>query len=361
VTSGRRLPARLLAALFALGGAGLFAWVVRRTGVPNILEGIQRVGWGLAIVLAFGGLRLAIRTACWRLCMPPESTLTFGRAFSAFLAGDTAGTITPFGMLASEPTKVFLVRHHLAPRDSVTSLAAENIIYAASVVAMVAVGLVVVLFTVPLDDRWRMWLVAALAGLVAAAAAGARLLRGTWSPSRGARPAWRERVAAARQAVVGFTAAHPGRLWRVFALDLGFHMIAVLEAFMTLRWLLGPPALGFGEPGNSPSLAQAIAFEALNRVVIVAFKFVPFRIGVDEALTGAVAPILSVNPAAGVTLAVVRKVRSLFWAGVGLIVIAAHPTREVGAKSDGKSVRGFWGEKRPDTKDTTTAKDTNSD
>lgn len=318
MTSGRRLPARLLAALFTLGGAALFAWVVTQTGVSNILEGIQRVGWGLAVIVALGGLRLLIRTSCWALCMAPGATLTFGQALSAYLAGDTAGTITPFGILASEPTKAFLARHHLAPRDSVTSLAAENIIYAASVIAMVAVGLVVVLFTVPLEERWRWWLVAALAGLVVAVAGGARLLRGTWNPSRGARPAWRERVAAARQAVVGFSRVHPGRLWRVFALDIGFHLIAVLEAFMTLRWLLGD---------RSPTLTQAIAFEALNRVVIVAFKFVPFRIGVDEALTGALAPILSVNPAAGVTLAVVRKVRSLFWAGVGLIVIAAHPSK----------------------------------
>jgi hypothetical protein len=319
VTSGRRVPARLLAVLFTLGGAALFAWVVTRTGVSNILDGIQRVGWGLIVILALAGLRLAVRTAAWRFCMAPGIALTFGQAFIAYLAGDTAGTITPLGILASEPTKVFFARHHLAPRDSVTSLAAENIIYAASVIAMVAVGVVVVLFTVPLADRSQWWLVAALAALVAAVAAGVRLLRGTWNPSRGARPAWRERLAAARQAVVGFSAGHPGRLWRVFALDVGFHMIAVLETFMTLRWLLGD---------RSPTLAQAIAFEALNRVVTVAFKFVPFRIGVDEVITGAVSPMLAVNPAAGVTLAVVRKVRSLFWAAVGLIVIAAHPTKD---------------------------------
>ena len=327
MTSGRA-PARLLAALCTLGGAALFAWVVTRTGVANILEGIQRVGWGLAIIVALSGLRLAMRTVSWRLCMAPGATLTFRQAFSAYLAGDTVGTITPFGILASEPTKVFLARHHLAPRDSVTSLAAENIIYAMSVIAMVGVGLVVVLFTVPLDDRWRWALVAALGGLVAAVAAATRLLRGTWNPSRGDRPAWRERLAAARQAVVGFAAVHPGRLWRVFALDLGFHMLAVLEAFMTLRWLLGDsPSPGFGEASRGPTLAQAIVFEALNRVVLVAFKFVPFRIGIDEAITGAVSPMLAVNPAAGVTLAVVRKVRGLFWAGIGLVVIAAHPSK----------------------------------
>lgn len=41
----------------------------------------------------------------------------------------------------------------------------------------------------------------------------------------------------------------------------------------------------------------------------------------------AVAP-LAVNPAAEVSLAVVRKVRGLFWSGVGLVVIMTHAHRK---------------------------------
>jgi hypothetical protein len=316
VVEGRRR--HLLTAACTLGGAALFAYVVRRAGVAEILGGIQRVGWGLAAILVLAGLRFMLRTACWRLCMAPGTNLTFGQALSAFLAGDAVGSVTPFGLLASEPTKVFLTRHHLATRESVASLAVENVIYAASVVAMVAVGLAVVLATVPLTAAWTWWMAAALIGVLAAGSLGVRLLRGTWDAGRGARPRWRERVAGMRLAVVGFSAGHPGRLWRAFALDLAFHSLAVVEVFLTLRWLLGD---------RSPTLVQAIAFEALNRVVTVVFKFVPFRIGVDEALSGAVAPMLAVNPAAGVALAVVRKVRSLFWAGVGLAIIAAHPSK----------------------------------
>ena len=59
-------------------------------------------------------------------------------------------------------------------------------------------------------------------------------------------------------------------------------------------------------------------FEALNRVITVVFKFVPFRVGVDEASSGALAPLLGMNPVVGVSLAVVRKVRNLFWAGIGM-------------------------------------------
>lgn len=306
----------VVTAAATLGGAALFAYAVRRAGVTDIVQGIQRVGWGLAAIAALAGLRFVVRAECWRLCMPAGTPLTRGQALGAFLAGDAAGNVTPLGLLASEPTKVFLTRHHLATRESVASLALENLVYAASVVAMVSIGLVVVLSTVPLPAAWRWAVAAALVASMAAAAVATRLLRGTWDAGRGVRPWWRERLAGVRVAVLGFWAGQPARLWRVFALDLLFHALAVLEIFITLRWLLGD---------RSPTLAQAIVFEALNRIVTVAFKFVPFRIGVDEALSGALAPVLAVNPAAGVALAVVRKVRNLFWSAVGLVVIATHP------------------------------------
>ena len=310
---------RLLTVVGAIAGAALFLYAVRRAGVAEILEGIRRVGFGLLAILALAGGRFLIRTSSWRLCVPPGTPLPLGRAFSAFLAGDAVGNVTPLGLLASEPTKVLLTRHHLATRESVASLAVENLIYAASVVFMFAVGLAVVLFTVPLPAAWQWTLTAALVAFVIAANVTVRLLQGTWDPGRGERPRWRETLANVRVAVRRFSAGHPARLWRVFALDLGYHALAILEVLLTLRWLLGD---------RSPTLTQAIVFEALNRAVTVAFKFVPFRIGVDEALSGALAPMLAVDPAVGVALAVVRKVRNLFWAAIGLVLIGTHPVRD---------------------------------
>ena len=135
MSEGRR---RLLTAAYAVAGAALFVYVVRRAGAAEIAGGIRQVGWGLAAVLGLAGLRFVLRAACWRLCMPPHARLSLGRTFSAFLAGDAVGNVTPLGLLASEPTKVFLIRHHLATRDSVSSLALENLIYGVSVAAVVA-------------------------------------------------------------------------------------------------------------------------------------------------------------------------------------------------------------------------------
>jgi hypothetical protein len=313
------MPSRgLLTLAAALAGAALFYWAVRSAGVPAILDGIQRVGWGLLVIIALGGVRFALRSAGWRLCMPPQTRLPFPQAFGAFLAGDAVGSVTPLGLIASEPAKVLLIRHHLATREAAASLAVENLVYAGSVFASVAVGVVVALLFVPLPEVWRAAGVAALAVLAVAIAVAVRIMRGTWDASRGARPRWREKLASVRSAALEFTAGHPARLWRVFALDLAFHALSALEVFLALRWLLG---------SSSPAAAQAIVFDTLYRVTVIVFKPVPFRIGVDEALTGALAPLLNVTVAAGVTLAVVRKIRNLAWAAVGLAIVAAHPAR----------------------------------
>jgi hypothetical protein len=305
---------RAATAIGAAVGVALFIYAVRAAGVSEIAAGIQRVGWGLLVILAIGGARFLIRAECWRQCLPPETRLTFGNAFMAFLAGDAVGTVTPLGLLASEPTKIFLTRHHLATRESVSSLALENLVYAASVIAMVAIGIVVMLASMSLSPAWRTTLIVALVGIGAAAAVatiGLRTGLGRLMP----RSTLRGKVSAVRQELQRVS---DRMIASVFGLDLAFHALAVLEVFVTLRWLLGD---------RSPTLAQALIFAALDRVLTVVFKFVPFRVGVDEAFTGGLAPVLGVNPVAGVTLAVVRKVRNLFWAGVGLVFVATHPAR----------------------------------
>jgi hypothetical protein len=305
----------LLTGVTALGGLALFAYAVRSVGVSTITDGIGRVGWGLVPILGLAGIRFALRTQAWRQCMRADARLPFAPALAAFLAGDAIGSVTPLGLAASEPTKAFLSRQRLATADAVSSLAIDNMVYAVSALAMVGLGVLVLLASVPLPLAWRESGVVLLLVLAASGLAGLRLLRGTWSPEHGQRPAWRARLAGIRQSVLQFSTANPGRLWRAFGLGMAFHALAAFEVFLTLGWI---------RPDALPTIPQAVVFEALNRVITLAFKFVPFRVGVDEALSGALAPALAVPAAAGVILAIVRKVRNLFWAAIGLALMAGH-------------------------------------
>jgi hypothetical protein len=316
-------------AVAAAGGLALFAYSVRQVGADQILTGVHRVGWGLLPILALAGLRFVLRAEAWRLCTPVNSRLRLRQAFLAFLAGDAMGNITPLGLIASEPTKVFLTRHALATRESVASLAIDNLVYALSVVTMIAVGLTVMLLTVPLPFEAQEWGMATLVILAAVGAGSLRLFRARDRGQPSAGSTLRARLSQVRETVMTFSAGHPSRLWRAFVFDVLFHATAVLEAFLTLKWLLGD---------RSPTFAEAIMFESLNRVVTAAFKFVPLRVGVDEAISGAFAQFVGVNPAAGVALAVIRKVRSLFWMGIGLAFIAVSHVRTVGTTTPTESV-----------------------
>lgn len=310
-----RHPVFVLAA--ALAGAVLFTYAIRNVGWANVLSGINRVGWGLVPILALAGLRFLLRAAAWRMCMPPHAQFTLGQAFAAFLSGDAVGNVTPLGLLASEPTKLFLIRHRLATREAASSLAVDFVIYSMSAVTMIAVGATVLLVTVPLSLGLREILIGVLLALGLAIVGAFRVLGGTWKAERGERPPWRARLASLRDSVLAFSAGHPTRLWRIFGLDLLFQAVAVTEVFLTLRWLLPEP----------PTVAEAIMFSALDRAIIISFKFIPFRLGIDEMFSGGMATLLGWPNLTGVTLALIKKVRSIAWVGVGLILIAAHPSQ----------------------------------
>ena len=268
----RRLIVPIAAAL--VGGL-LFTLAIRSVGWTAVVNGINRVGWGLVPILALAGLRFVLRAAAWRLCMPPHARLTLGQAFAAFLSGDAVGNVTPLGLLASEPTKVFLIRHRLATREAASSLAVDFVIYSMSAVTMIVVGL-----TVLLADRAAQSRLARDCDRVAARARR-RDLWGVvgWLLARGRPTVGRGPVARATGDVPGVGARVCRQSPRA--------TVARLSARSRVSGRCGD--------GGVPDAAMAAA-GAANRSpkrscsarsiapIIIAFKFVPFRLGIDECL-----------------------------------------------------------------------------
>src|SRR5512134_510775 len=209
----------------ALVGVLLFTYTIRNVGWSSVVSGINDVRWGFIPILILSGLRFVLRAAAWRLCIEPHARFSLGQAFAAYLSGDAVGNVTPLGLLASEPTKVFLIRHRLATREAVSSLAVDFVVYSTSAAMMIAVGLVMVLANVPLSLGGREIVVATLVVIGAGVFVVWRLVGGTWNPERGERPPWRARLASYRESLFTFAAGNPARLWPVFGLDLLFQAL----------------------------------------------------------------------------------------------------------------------------------------
>jgi len=140
--------------------------------------------------------------------------------------------------------------------------------------------------------------------LVAGVGAGAVLL--------GTKPV-RRAVAPVRRFVI----EQPLRAVAIGALEVLYHALGFAETYVILRFL----------SPSSATWTAAVAFETISRGVSIVFKMVPMRVGVDEAGAALMATRLALAPSTGVMLALVRKLRVLFWTALGVLAIALRTIR----------------------------------
>jgi hypothetical protein len=316
-----RIMSRAISLVTTLIGVVLLVVLVRRVGVDAILAGASQVGWGFVAILAISGARILARAAAWRLCLDPRDAgaVSLRQAFEAGLCAEAIGSLTPLGLLASEPAKAAWVGRTLAFGRAMAAVAIENVFYSVSVALVIAAGTMAMLVAFNLPARLRY---AGELSLVLVTGVLIALVTALWLAGRrlSVFGAIVQRLAGgnvgvrvkrfesrAQQAV----RATRGRLGPIAVLESLFHVGGVAEAYITIWLLTGAP----------PALLAAFVLETANRIVNVIFRFVPLRLGVDEAGTALVTSVLGIGTASGVTLAMVRKARVLVWSAAGIFLM----------------------------------------
>jgi uncharacterized membrane protein YbhN (UPF0104 family) len=305
-------------------GIALLGIMVQRVGLADVRRGLASVGPWFVVIVALGGARFAARARSWMACAEAGGErLRFRDAFAAALSADALGNLTPLGLLASEPAKVLLVRRRLSTVSGVSSVVADNVFYTLSVILVIALGTVLFLRRASVPDPLR------FAAEVVLAAAFVLLTGVVWAARR--QPAVLSHVARGTAALMqrvhlsterlveierrfyGVLSWPVARLLRIAGLQIVFHAVALLEVYLVLRLLPG---------AGHVTVLDAFLMETAGRLIVVAFKFIPYRLGVDEAGSALVARALGFDPTVGVTLALVRKLRILVWNAVGVGLLA---------------------------------------
>lgn len=328
------MKSRLISLLAFILGLGLFAYVVRQTGWQVIGGKIRQVGWGFIAILILSFLRHWVRSVSWRRCMAPEQRrVGIASLLRARLAGEAAGDLT-IGPLVAEPLRLVMLGREVPLAAGISSLSVENLTYAFSSGLMIVLGVTALLATIGLDESMRAGMQLALAVVMLLIAGSAlaiarrwALLSGVaaWVASRlpaGVKPGFEGQIEKLRELesyILDFFATRPSDFLAVMGCQITFHLAGVGEIYLTLRLL-----------GIDLSLWSAFILESVNRAINIAFVFVPGLIGVDEAGSGLMTGLLGWGATAGVTLAIVRKLRMLFWIAVGLIFLAAGGRKRPG-------------------------------
>src|SRR4051812_14174753 len=278
---------RIARIVSSLAGLVLFVYALRMAGVQEVANGIRRTGAGFAWVILLSGFRVIVRCLAWRLCVEDPERLGMRDALVAFITGDALGNLTFFGPVASESTKVMVVRQRLPMISALSSIALENIFYALSVAVMVLAGALVFAGAFPANTLTQLATFASAAAALTLGIVTLLLLYrrprvltalAEWMVGWTSRFGLRSRVDSIRELedrIHRFATRYPQRVPQVMAYEFLFHVAGVAEIYVLLMLLAGGPP--------RTMLLQSIVLETVNRLVTVVFKFIPMRIGVDEA------------------------------------------------------------------------------
>jgi Lysylphosphatidylglycerol synthase TM region len=307
----RRPRVRPLAVIATVAGVLLFIYTLQTAGPREIARQLRQVGIGFVVVLVLSAIRMAVRAKAWSLCVEEHEHFTFRQAFKAFVAGDAIGTITPLGPLGSEGAKALLSRRNMPTSAAFSSVVLENIFYSISVAIMVMVGTLAFLLGYrPTNTALTISVVLGVVAIVSVLAVWWLL---SSQPRLLSRFLTHAAVRDAEDRVFRFAAARKERVAQILALDFLFHVAAVLEIYFLLIVLVGH---------TERTLLNALILGTAERLIMVAFKFVPLRLGVDHIGAGSVADFIGIGAATGITIATVRTARNLFWAALGLMLLA---------------------------------------
>jgi hypothetical protein len=303
--------------LLSAVGVALLVWQVGRAGgLSEIRTGLLSVGLGFLPIVLLALVRFLARSNAWLALLGQPAPM--GAALAATIGGDALGNLTPFGLAASEPAKAVYLGRHVDRAQALAALTAENFFYSVSVILYIVVGTGAMLSSFDLPDNIHVAGIAALAlmaVLLTAAiwiawqrpAAASALL--SYVPSTRLR-ATITRVRAFEVRTYGSVGQESARLGVVFASEFAFHTLSLAECWLTL-WLLTGRSL----------LLEALILDSVGRVINIVFRIVPFRTGFDEVSATQVAAAIGVGGANGLVLALVRKVRMIVFAAIGMFLL----------------------------------------
>jgi putative membrane protein len=329
---------RLLRPLLLAVGLAVVAWLVWDLGPGAVWEAIRVLSWRLAVVMLFPFcVAVAADTLGWRVLLPschlPLATLAAAR-----LAGEAVNLLTPTASVGGEPLKAYLVRDGLPLEEGLASVVADKTTMVMGQAVFLAAGLAVALLALQPSTTVTIAMTALL--VVEIVGVGGF----TMVQIRGG-------VAGAGRILhrlgVGRAESHrellrevDGRLPRLYRER--YVRVLVSALLHTLGWAVGGLEIYVVLTlADIPvSLTTALVVEAVGCAVRFVTFMVPGSLGALEGGNVAVFAAFGLPGAAGLSFSLVRRLREITWALIGLGALAAFKSRPAEPAADGSSPAG---------------------
>ncbi len=318
-TATRRLLLRFLAATV---GTGLLAYLIWRIGPSTLAQDVSRLGWGLALVIALGGIAHVVKAWAWRFTLSGEQhKVSFPKLLQLRLVSEAVGQLGVFGTAFGEGLRASALSAEIPAACRISSVTLDRGLFIATGALVMLTGIVTAPLALSLSHSLQRYVVVFAFTLVGFLLLMALAVQKRWpilsGPARTAGKLryfrrWLESkesiISSVESRLFEFHRDMPRAFWASLLLNLACHGLAVLEVYLILRLM-----------GVKFSLLGALIFEALTKVVNVVGFFNPGNIGTYEGGNVLIARMFRLSGGTGLALGLARRSRAIFWGAVGAV------------------------------------------
>lgn len=305
--------------LVLAAGLATFCYLLWHFDPRLVWAEVAGFGWAFAVVIPFQLFDHAINAQGWRFAFRPEDAgrVPLWKLIYVRVAGDGVNYLTPSANIGGEFVRPAMLGPVASPEARITSVVLAKFTQALGQACFIVSGMLLLIHG-KLDFLGPAQKAAALTftGLTAGS-----VLLAIWvltHPGRLGDRVWAlaARLGNVREPLRRFVADHP---WRLVLSAFFFGLGYAWGAFEV--WLI---CFFMGVPMD---LRTAFAVEVLSNVVDSAMFMVPAKVGTQEAGKTAIFAGLGLPARQGLAFGLIRHVRELVWAAMGLGLYALHRRR----------------------------------
>jgi uncharacterized protein (TIRG00374 family) len=313
---------RALHYLAAVLGIALLVVLVLRMGTATVIHQVRTIGWGFVLILVLGGVGHLIKTWAWRLTFGCEiGKVSFARTFGLRLVSEAIAILGLPGQVIGEAARVSLLGSDVPIANSISSVTLDRGLYILTSAIVTVTGMIAALLLVPLSRTWRLYVLLFAFGAAALLVASMVAIQKRWPVFSGTaraigRLTWIKGWLSGKQSVIqsaernlfDFYHETPRAFWYGLVLNLSCHGTAILEVYILLLSM-----------GARSGILIALVLESLTKLVNVVGALNPGNVGTYEGGNMIIARLFHISSATGLTMALCRRARILFWAAIGAL------------------------------------------
>ncbi|MGE4014073.1 MAG: lysylphosphatidylglycerol synthase domain-containing protein [Alphaproteobacteria bacterium] len=298
----------------------LIVWQIDLPEVASLLLGIN---WWIIPILALGQFAFMLDVWVWQLalCRVRPSAIWSYRLWKLRMVGEAYNNSTPLGTIGGEPLKALLLKTHygIGYRRGIASLTVARTCMIIGLLPLLAVGLICILTEPKLPSDYAATATAGFAAMTTFAALLFLAQRFRCFSIAGWGLTWARRHNRARLWISQIRNIED-LLVRFYTLQKSRFALAVLLA--SLNWICGAVEIWIvlNVVDGPASWTDAFIIESIVQFLRAGIFFVPAGVGIQEGAFFLLGTALTGNPAIGIVVGGVRRIRELIWIMWGLAI-----------------------------------------